>query len=110
VAPGIGLHPRPAPADDLVQYFARLQRATKSTTTTEPAPAPKATADAHKHTNGSYIDPGRNRPTSLRKGESVAELYTHREEFLRAFVGRIDGRGPRPPIALPGGVGTVRSG
>jgi transcription factor C subunit 7 len=111
VVPGTGLHPRPPPADDLVQYFARPQRANESATTTELATAPEATADAQKHTHGSYIDP-RWKPTSLvtRKGESIAEFYGRCEEFLRAFVGRIDGRDPRPSVALPGGVGTVRSG
>jgi hypothetical protein len=31
----------------------------------------------------------------------MAELYTRYEEFLRAFVGRIDDPGPPPPVDLP---------
>ena len=51
--------------------------------------------DRNANANGSYIDP-RWTPTYLvtRKGESVAELYAQCEEFLRAFIGRVEGRRP----------------
>jgi hypothetical protein len=118
VIPGTGLHPRPASADDLVQYF---PRAASSTGTT--APEPTATTNANTNTNtntntdgSSYIDP-RWKPTYLvtRKGESVGELYARCEEFLRAFIGRVEGQGqgqgqrPRPfaPPSAPSSSSSV---
>ena len=109
VTPGTGLHPRPAPADDLQRYFPRPShgsattetKITTTTTTTTTAAttatttAPDMDVDRNANTNGSYIDP-RWTPTYLvtRKGESVAELYARCEEFLRAFLGRVEGRRP----------------
>jgi hypothetical protein len=99
----------------------RLQTISSSTSRACSAqPNPPPPLNLHKHPRrpqmrtsartGRTSTHSRNRPTSSRKGKSVAELYTYREGFLRAFVGRIDGQGPRLPIALPGGVGTVHSG
>ena len=86
MTPGTGLHPRPARTDDLLQYFPRPTTETSTGTT-----KPEATATAK--TNGSYIDP-RWKTTYLvtRKGESVAELYARCEEFLRVFIGRVEGQ------------------
>ena len=101
MTPGTGLHPRPTPADDLQRYFPRPSNGsstgtgsieTKTTTTTT---STTSTTDINANTPGSYIDP-RWTPTYLvtRKGESVAELYVRCEEFLRAFIGRVEGRRP----------------
>ena len=83
VAPGTGLHPRPARTDDLLQYFPR------------PTTIPETNTNANTNANayGSYIDP-RWKTTYLvtRKGESVAELYARCEAFLRAFLGRMEGQ------------------
>lgn len=86
VAPGTGLHPRPARTDDLLQYF---PRPTTKTSTGTIIPETTATTNAY----GSYIDP-RWKTTYLvtRKGESVAELYARCEAFLRAFLGRVEGQ------------------
>ena len=104
VTPGTGLHPRPAPADDLQRYFPRpvpgsstteSKTTTTTTTTTTATTTTNMDMDRNANTNGSYIDP-RWMPTYLvtRKGESVAELYARCEEFLPAFIGRVEGRRP----------------
>ena len=85
--PGTGVHPRPVRADDLLQYFPRptATESESSTGTTKP--------ETSTSTNGSYIDP-RWTTTYLvtRKGESVGELYARCEEFLRAFIERVEGQ------------------
>ena len=84
---GTGLHPRPTPADDLQRYFPRPSHGSSTDTDTD--------VNRDANANGSYIDP-RWTPTYLvtRKGESVAEVYARCEEFLRAFIGRVEGRRP----------------
>jgi transcription factor C subunit 7 len=105
VTPGTGLHPRPAPADALTQYFPRAANELSATGTTA---------------NASYIDP-RWEPTYLvtRKGESVSALHARCEEFLRAFIGRVEGRRPSQssstststlPAGTPGTPGIASAG
>lgn len=98
MTPGTGLHPRPTPADDLLRYFPcpPTNESSIGTGSTETKPT---STNIDTNTSGSYIDP-RWTPTYLvtRKGESVAELNVRCEEFLRAFIGRVDGM---CPSALP---------
>ena len=100
MTPGTGLHPRPAPADDLQRYFPRPSHGSSTTETEKSTTDMDTDTDRNANANTSYIDP-RWTPTYLvtRKGESVAELYARCEEFLRAFIGRVEGRRSSRPLS-----------
>ncbi|KAG8845266.1 hypothetical protein FRB91_001910 [Serendipita sp. 411] len=77
VKAGTGLHPRPVSAQELVPYF-------------------------------DIIDP-KWTPTFLvtRKGESVPDLYRRGEEFLKAFIARVDQAGSHERVLLVSHAATV---